>query len=74
MKFKVRSERSGMGTGRVYTVVYTAMDSSGNEKTATATVTVPHDQSGHQHGFSGFAANGSGFDPGAETSLLPPTP
>ncbi len=40
----LRAERSGKGTGRVYTITYTATDASGNSATATATVTVPHDQ------------------------------
>jgi hypothetical protein len=40
---QVRAERSGTGTGRVYTFVYRVTDSSGNSTDATATVTVPHD-------------------------------
>ena len=40
----LRSERSGRGSGRIYTVVYTASDGSGNTADATATVTVPHDR------------------------------
>jgi len=43
---KVRAERSGTGTGRVYTFTYRVTDASGNFTDATATVTVPHDQ-GH---------------------------
>ena len=39
----LRAERSGKSDGRVYTLTYKAMDSSGNSSTATATVTVPHD-------------------------------
>ena len=39
----VRAERSGTGTGRIYTVECTAYDASGNARTNTATVTVPHD-------------------------------
>jgi hypothetical protein len=31
-------------TGRIYTVTYSATDASGNKTTASATVTVPHDQ------------------------------
>lgn len=43
--FQVRKERSGHGTGRTYTVTYTATDYAGNVTTATATITIPHDQS-----------------------------
>lgn len=43
----VRSERSGSGTGRTYTVVTEARDASGNASRKTFTVTVPHDMSGH---------------------------
>jgi hypothetical protein len=43
-EFRVRAERSGTGMGRTYTVVYRAVDESGNEATATAYITVPHDQ------------------------------
>ena len=43
---QVRSERSGGGSGRVYTFVYRVTDASGNATEATAAVTVPHDQ-GH---------------------------
>jgi hypothetical protein len=42
--FQLRAERSGTGTGRVYTITYQATDACGNSKTASATVTVPHDQ------------------------------
>jgi len=40
----LRAERSGSGDGRVYMLTYQATDSSGNSSTATATVTVPHNQ------------------------------
>jgi hypothetical protein len=40
----VRSERSGLGDGRVYTITVRASDASGNETTGATTVTVPHDQ------------------------------
>ena len=43
---QVRAERSGTGSGRIYTFVYRVTDGSGNFSDATATVTVPHDQ-GH---------------------------
>jgi hypothetical protein len=42
--FEVRSERTGTGSGRTYTITYSAEDASGNRATATTTVTVPHDQ------------------------------
>lgn len=42
--FSLRSERSGRGDGRVYTVMYTATDGSGNDTVDSATVTVPHNQ------------------------------
>jgi len=43
-KIYLRAERSGKGDGRIYTITYTATDDAGNSATATATVTVPHDQ------------------------------
>ena len=39
--FSLKAEKD-----RVYTVTYTAVDHAGNRTTGTATVTVPHDQSG----------------------------
>jgi hypothetical protein len=39
----LRAERSGTGTGRVYTLTYEATDFAGNVGTATVTVTVPHE-------------------------------
>ncbi len=42
--FFLRSERSGTGTGRIYTITYRARDAAGNTTTASATVIVPHDQ------------------------------
>ncbi len=41
-QFLVRAERSGLGTGRVYTVTYEAADASGNTTRQQATVTVPN--------------------------------
>lgn len=41
-QFLLRSERSGRGDGRIYTVVYTASDASGNDATDSAFVKVPH--------------------------------
>ena len=40
----LRSERSGTGTGRVYTVTVESSDAAGNKSTALTTVLVPHDQ------------------------------
>jgi HYR domain len=39
--FLLRAERSGTGTGRIYTIVYRATDAAGNSREATATVVVP---------------------------------
>ena len=44
--FLLRAERSGMGTGRVYTVTYMARDAAGNESTASARVFVPENMAG----------------------------
>jgi hypothetical protein len=41
---QLRAERSGTGTGRLYTLTATSSDLAGNDATATATCTVPHDQ------------------------------
>ncbi len=41
LSFDLRGERSGKGTGRVYTITYTITDQAGNVTTASATVTVP---------------------------------
>jgi hypothetical protein len=43
-QLQLRAERLGTGTGRSYTITYSATDASGNRATATTTVTVPHDQ------------------------------
>ncbi len=40
----LRAERSGKGSGRVYTITYQAVDDSGNVTVDSATVTVPHDK------------------------------
>lgn len=40
----VRSERSGTGAGRIYTITATSVDGSGNTATSTGTVTVAHSQ------------------------------
>ena len=44
-QFQLRAKRAGTNqAGRIYTVTYSATDGSGNKTTASATVTVPHDQ------------------------------
>jgi hypothetical protein len=45
LQFKLRAERLGANTGRVYTVVYQATDASGNVATDSSVVIVPHDMS-----------------------------
>jgi hypothetical protein len=39
-----KTDRIAKQLGRIYTVTYSATDASGNKATASATVTVPHDQ------------------------------
>ena len=52
-QFKIRAEREGKNkVGRIYTVTYSATDASGNKATASATVTVPHDESNKDDGES----------------------
>ena len=41
---KLRAERAGGGSGRIYTITITATDSSGGTSTQTVTVVVPHDK------------------------------
>ena len=43
-QFELRAERSGQGSGRVYTITYEAKDASGNATTSAVTVTVPGSQ------------------------------
>jgi len=40
---RLRAERSGAGTGRVYTITITSTDSAGNSSSKQLFVTVPHD-------------------------------
>lgn len=44
--FRLRAERSGLGRGRLYTIVYEVVDSCGNREIGRAIVIVPHDQRG----------------------------
>jgi uncharacterized lipoprotein YddW (UPF0748 family) len=41
---KLRAERDGNGSGRIYTITITATDAAGNVSTQTTNVTVPHDE------------------------------
>ncbi|MFT5196284.1 MAG: putative extracellular nuclease, partial [Candidatus Promineifilaceae bacterium] len=41
---KLRAERSGNGTGRIYTITYQVTDACGNSATAETAVTVAHDK------------------------------
>jgi hypothetical protein len=40
-KVRLRAERSGAGTGRIYTITVTCTDAAGNQTIKTTTVTVP---------------------------------
>jgi hypothetical protein len=42
---QLRAERSGLGTGRAYTIAITCTNSAGQSSSQSVTVTVPHDQS-----------------------------
>jgi hypothetical protein len=42
----LRAERSGLEAGRLYTITFTAVDSSGNAAAGQTGVLVPHDQGG----------------------------
>lgn len=46
-RFQLRAERTGGGSGRTYTITYSAGDAAGNTSTASTMVLVPHDQ-GHR--------------------------
>jgi hypothetical protein len=41
LTFRLRAERSGTGTGRIYTITYLATNTCGNTTVQSATVTVP---------------------------------
>ncbi len=68
--FQLRSERSGKGDGRIYSIVYTASDCVGNTASDTVEVHVPHDQSGFACASSGFETTGLGFDPALDKFVL----
>ena len=64
--YDLRSERQGMGDGRVYTIIYCASDHDGNTACDTVEVRVPHDQSAGAAASIGYIADGKGFTPGAD--------
>jgi hypothetical protein len=68
--FQLRSERSGNGDGRVYTVNYLATDCSGNTTPASVEVRVPHDHSGWAFASMGFQQGELGFDPALDRFVL----
>jgi len=43
-RVNLTADRLGSGTGRIYTIVITCTDTSGNSSSQAVTVTVPHDQ------------------------------
>jgi hypothetical protein len=54
--FLLRAERSGNGSGRTYSAVYTVTDASGNSTHGLATIVVPHDQGDSKSAKSSKAA------------------
>jgi hypothetical protein len=59
---KLRAERSGDGSGRVYTITVRCTDAAGNVTMKTVTVTVPHDMG--DGGDDDQGDNGDGGDQG----------
>jgi M6 family metalloprotease-like protein len=74
--FQLRSERSGKGDGRTYTIVYRAEDESGNVAFDTSYVIVPHDMGHGAVCAMGFNSFGTGFLADAQTFtvVIPSTP
>jgi len=70
VSFSLRSERRGGNSmGRKYTIIYTAMDMSGNTASDTVCVRVPHDKGANALAYSGFTADGL-LDPAALEFVL----
>jgi hypothetical protein len=44
IELRLRSERSGKGDGRTYTITVKATDDSGNSSEAVVTIRAPHDK------------------------------
>jgi hypothetical protein len=66
----LRSERQGGGDGRKYTIIYEAMDMSGNTAEDTVCVWVVHDQSGTAMAAAGFSSSGAQMASGASQIAL----
>ncbi|MGH7723942.1 MAG: FlgD immunoglobulin-like domain containing protein [Candidatus Eiseniibacteriota bacterium] len=64
--FMLRSERAGTGSGRRYTIVYTASDADGNTASAEVFVRVAHDQNGAAMAVAGLSPDGTFIDPNAD--------
>jgi len=62
----LRAERSGNGSGRVYTIMVQCTDAAGNVATRTVTVTVPHDQGDGDSGDDNQDGNGNGDNQGGQ--------
>jgi hypothetical protein len=69
-EFELRAERAGNGSGRIYTVIYTASDACGNSTADTATVRVNHSKNMNVIAASGFMSSGTAFDPQAAAIAL----
>jgi hypothetical protein len=76
LAFLLRSERAGVGDGRVYTIVFRATDHSGNSTDDTVAVTVPHSQAGLALAGVGYNQARTDFVPRARTFtiVVPSTP
>jgi hypothetical protein len=55
----LRAERSGNGSGRIYTITVQCADAAGDVATKTVTVTVPHDQGNGNSGNGNPGGNGN---------------
>ncbi|MCH5375212.1 MAG: hypothetical protein JJ992_14670, partial [Planctomycetes bacterium] len=67
---RLRSERSGKGEGRIYTLTYEVEDCAGNTTLAVAEVRVPHDHAGWACASTGFGTATVGFEPTVDQFVL----